>query len=79
MYHDHFRTNETYPDWLLGRSWASTKTCTPTFDGTWQERFEADKATVLGHLLTTSDIVYFTGHQNHRNLARWGHGRPHSR
>ena len=59
VYHDHFRTNETYPDWLLD-GLGVTKTCTPTFNGTWQERFDADKATCWD-TITTSDIVYFNG------------------
>ena len=59
VYHDHFRTNETYPDWLLG-GLGVTKTCTPTFEGTWQERYEADKESCWD-TITTSDIVYFAG------------------
>ena len=59
VYHDHFRTNETYPDWLLD-GLGVTKTCTPTFDGTWQERYEADKESCWD-TITTSDIVYFAG------------------
>ena len=34
VYHDHFRTNETYPNWLLD-GLGVTKTCVPTFEGTW--------------------------------------------
>ena len=37
-----------------------TKTCTPTFNGSWEERFDADKATCWD-TITTSDIVYFKG------------------
>ena len=59
VYHDHFRTNETYPDWLL-EGLGVTKTCTPTFDGTWQERYEADRESCWD-TITTSDIVYFAG------------------
>ena len=59
VYHDHFRTEEVYPDWLLD-GLGVTKTCTPTFDGTWQERYEADKETCWD-TITTSDIVYFQG------------------
>ena len=59
VYHDHFRTNETYPDWLL-EGLGVTKTCTPTFEGTWQERYEADKESCWD-TITTSDIVYFAG------------------
>ena len=59
VYHDHFRTNETYPDWLLD-GLGVTKTCTPTFEGTWQERYEADRESCWD-TITTSDIVYFAG------------------
>ena len=59
VYHDHFRTNEVYPDWLLD-SLGVTKTCDITFDGSWQDRFEADKVSCWD-TITTSDIVYFAG------------------
>ena len=44
VYHDHFRTEEVYPDWLL-EGLDVTKTCEPTFEGTWEERYQADKET----------------------------------
>ena len=59
VYHDHFRTSEVYPDWLLD-SLGVTKTCDITFDGSWQDRFEADKESCWD-TITTSDIVYFAG------------------
>ena len=59
VYHDHFRTSEVYPDWLLD-SLGVTKTCDMTFDGSWQERYEADKESCWDNI-TTSDIVYFAG------------------
>ena len=59
VYHDHFRTEEVYPEWLLN-GLGVTKTCEPTFEGTWQERYEADKE-VCWDTITTSDIVYFRG------------------
>ena len=59
VYHDHFRTEEVYPDWLLD-GLGVTMTCEPTFEGTWQERYEADKE-VCWDTITTSDIVYFKG------------------
>ena len=59
VYHDHFRTEEVYPDWLLD-GLGVTKTCNPTFEGTWQERYEADKE-ACWDTITTSDIVYFSG------------------
>ena len=49
VYHDHFRTNETYPDWLL-EGLGVTMTCELTFSGTWQERYDADKAVSYTHL-----------------------------
>ena len=59
VYHDHFRTEEVYPEWLLN-GLGVTKTCDPTFEGSWQERYEADKD-VCWDTITTSDIVYFKG------------------
>ena len=59
VYHDHFRTDEVYPNWLL-ESLGVTKTCDMTFDGSWQERYEADKESCWDNI-TTSDIVYFSG------------------
>ena len=59
VYHDHFRTEEVYPEWLLN-GLGVTKTCEPTFEGSWQERYEADKD-VCWDTITTSDIVYFKG------------------
>ncbi|MGB0463897.1 MAG: S8/S53 family peptidase [Candidatus Poseidoniaceae archaeon] len=59
VYHDHFRTNETYPQWLLDELGVN-KVCELTFNGTWQERYDADRADCWDNL-TTSDIVYFPG------------------
>ena len=59
VYHDHFRTNETYPQWLLDELGVN-KVCELTFNGTWQERYEADRTDCWDNL-TTSDIVYFPG------------------
>lgn len=59
VYHDHFRTDEVYPDWLL-EGLGVTKTCEPTFEGTWEERYQADKE-ICWDTITTSDIVYFKG------------------
>ena len=57
VYHDHFRTNETYPQWLLD-DLGVNRVCELTFNGTWAERYEADRADCWDNL-TTSDIVYF--------------------
>ena len=59
VYHDHFRTNETYPDWLID-GLGVTMTCELTFEGTWQERYEADKESCWDTINST-DIVYFPG------------------
>ena len=59
VYHDHFRTNETYPDWLLD-GLGVNKICEVTLEGSWQERYDADKETCWD-TLTASDIVYFPG------------------
>lgn len=59
VYHDHFRTNETYPDWLLD-GLGVNKICDITLEGSWQERYDADKETCWD-TLTASDIVYFPG------------------
>jgi hypothetical protein len=59
VYHEHFRTNETYPDWLLD-GLGVNKVCELTFEGTWQERYDADKASCWDTLVA-SDIVYFPG------------------
>lgn len=59
VYHDHFRTNETYPGWLLDQ-FGVNKVCELTFNGTWQERYDADKSTCWD-TLNASDIVYFPG------------------
>ena len=59
VYHDHFRTNETYPQWLLD-DLGVNKVCELTFNGTWQERYDADRTSCWDNL-TTSDIVYFPG------------------
>ena len=59
VYHDHFRTNETYPQGLLD-GLGVNKVCNITMEGSWQERYDADKETCWD-TLAASDIVYFTG------------------
>ena len=59
VYHDHFRTNETYPQWLQDQLGVN-RVCELTFEGTWQERYDADKESCWDNL-TASDIVYFPG------------------
>ena len=52
VYHDHFRTNETYPQWLLD-DLGVNKVCSLTFEGTWEERYEADRASCWDTLNAT--------------------------
>ena len=59
VYHDHFRSNETLPDWML-EQFGVTMTCELTFEGTWEERYEADKETCWD-VINATDIVYFPG------------------
>ena len=59
VYHDHFRTDEIYPNWLLEQL-GVTMTCGITFEGSWEERYEADRE-ACWDVITTSDIVYFYG------------------
>ena len=59
VYHDHFRTNETYPQWLL-EGLGVTMTCELTFVGNWQERYDADKESCWD-IINSTDIVYFPG------------------
>ncbi len=59
VYHDHFRTNETYPQWLL-EGLGVTMTCELTFVGSWQERYDADKESCWD-IINSTDIVYFPG------------------
>ncbi|RAH15959.1 MAG: hypothetical protein CMB56_001870 [Methanobacteriota archaeon] len=59
VYHDHFRTNETYPQEVLD-GLGVNKWCNLTFEGSFSERYEADRDTCWDNL-TTSDIVYFPG------------------
>ena len=59
VYHQHFILNETLPDGILN-GLGVTMWCNITKEGTWEERYEADKETCWD-IITSSDIVYFTG------------------
>lgn len=59
VYHNHFILNETLPNWML-ESLGVTMWCNITTEGTWQERYEADRETCWD-VITSSDIVYFPG------------------
>ena len=59
VYHNPFRRNESYPQWLL-EGFGVTKICDVTLNGTWLERYEADKSTCWDNI-TSEDIVWFRG------------------
>ena len=59
VYHNHFILNETLPNWML-EGLGVTMWCNITTEGTWQERYEADRETCWD-VITSSDIVYFLG------------------
>lgn len=59
VYHNHFILNKTLPNWML-EGLGVTMWCNITTEGTWQERYEADKETCWD-VITSSDIVYFPG------------------
>ena len=42
VYHDHFVMNESYPQWLLDQLGVNM-VCNITTNGTWQDRYEADR------------------------------------
>lgn len=59
VYHNHFAMNETYPEWLL-EGLGVTMWCNLTTNGTWAERYEADKEECWD-IITSQDIVWFVG------------------
>ncbi len=59
VYHNHFVLNDTLPDWMLD-GLGVTMWCNITTEGTWEERYEADRETCWD-VITSSDIVYFPG------------------
>ena len=59
VYHNHFVFNETLPDWMLD-GLGVTMWCNITTEGTWQERYEADRESCWD-VITSSDVVYFPG------------------
>ena len=58
-YHNHFRSNETLPQWLI-EGLGTTIICNLTMEGTYQERVDADQESCWSQI-TASDIVYFNG------------------
>ena len=59
VYHNHFRMNESYPQWLL-EGFGVNKICDVTLTGTWQERYDADKE-ICWDNITSEDVVWFRG------------------
>ena len=59
VYHERFMLNETYPEWLL-EGLGVTMHCNLTWEGSWQERYDADKESCWD-IITSTDIVYFIG------------------
>ena len=59
VYHDHFTMNESYPQWLLDQLGVNM-VCNITNNGTWQERYEADKESCWD-VIESGDIVWFRG------------------
>ena len=59
VYHDHFSMNESYPQWLLDQLGVNM-VCNITSNGTWQERYEADKESCWD-VIESGDIVWFRG------------------
>ena len=59
VYHNHFIMNESIPDWII-EGMGVTIWCNITKEGTWQERYEADKENCWD-IITSNDIVYFVG------------------
>ena len=57
VYHNHFIMNESYPQSLLD-GLNVTMICDITTEGSWQERYEADKENCWD-LISPSDIVWF--------------------
>ena len=57
VYHDHFRSNETFPTWLI-QQLGVTITCELTFEGSYQERVDADREGCWD-VIGSNDVVYF--------------------
>ena len=59
VYHERFILNETLPDWLLA-GLGVTMWCNITIEGTWQERYDADKETCWDVITSTDIAVSYT-------------------
>ena len=59
VYHNHFSMNESYPQWLLDQLGVN-KICEISKNGTWEERYEADRESCWD-VIGSGDIVWFKG------------------
>ena len=59
VYHNHFSMNESYPQWLLDQLGVN-KVCEISKNGTWEERYEADREDCWD-VISSGDIVWFKG------------------
>ena len=59
VYHNHFSMNESYPQWLLDQLGVN-KVCEISKNGTWEERYEADREDCWD-VIGSNDIVWFKG------------------
>ena len=59
VYHNHFSMNESYPQWLLDQLGVN-KVCEISKNGTWEERYEADRESCWD-VIGSGDIVWFKG------------------
>lgn len=59
VYHQHFAMNDSYPQWLLD-GLGVNMVCNITTNGTWQERYEADRESCWD-IIGSGDIVWFKG------------------
>ena len=59
VYHNHFSMNDSYPQWLLD-GLGVNMVCEISKNGTWQERYEADREDCWDQI-GVGDIVWFKG------------------
>ena len=59
VYHNHFSMNQSYPQWLLDQLGVN-KVCEISKNGTWEERYEADREDCWD-VIGSGDIVWFKG------------------
>jgi hypothetical protein len=73
-YHNHFRSNETLPQWLI-EGLGTTIICNLTMEGTYQERVDADQESCWSQI-TASDVAYFKGTRIFGTSPDWDSGTP---